>query len=392
MRADACHSAVVEHYYLIRVAYGRYALRNYEHRHALGLLRDGFSQRRVGSEVESGGAVVENEYLWIAYQRAGYRKALFLTARKVSATLFKFIIEPLRLLRNEVESLRYIEGFHYLFIGSVFIAPLHILADSAFEKHSLLRNYAHHSAQLLERIILYVHAAREHLAARNVVKAGDKVHKRRFSAARTADNADSFAARRSEVYIVERVALRAYIAELHVSEFYCGSFCIFGDVLAALVGERRGLIEYLKYSQRGSLRLGKSLYQLGKADKRKQYLRHVVYKRDDLALSDAAVVYADTAAPYDKHSGDIDYNVCQRAHHSGNFSRAYLHYLKRFGFHSEVLLLVVLTRESADNSNARDVFAREKGRLIQLFLYLLVHRHSAVHNVPNHRAEQGYGS
>ena len=67
-------------------------------------------------------------------------------------------------------------------------------------------------------------------------------------------------------------------------------------------------------------------------------------------------------------------------------------YLKRFRFHAEVLLLVVLTRESADNSNARDVFSREKGRLIQLFLYLLVHRHGAVHNVPDHRAEQGYGS
>ena len=70
MRAYTHHRAVVENDYLVCLLYSGYSLRNEEYSNVAAKRMYRLSERRVGRVVERAGAVVENEYLGLFYQRA----------------------------------------------------------------------------------------------------------------------------------------------------------------------------------------------------------------------------------------------------------------------------------------------------------------------------------
>ena len=70
MRAYTHHRAVVEDDYLVCLLYSGYSLRNEEYSNVSAERMYRLSQCRVRCVVERAGAVVENEYLGLFYQRA----------------------------------------------------------------------------------------------------------------------------------------------------------------------------------------------------------------------------------------------------------------------------------------------------------------------------------
>ena len=83
-----------------------------------------------------------------------------------------------------------------------------------------MQHHAHAFAQFFNRIIFHVVSRNEHLAACNIVKAGNQAYKRGFCAARAADDAHGFAGMNHKTCVVDHVAFAVFIIfKADITEF-----------------------------------------------------------------------------------------------------------------------------------------------------------------------------
>ena len=130
--------------------------------------------------------------------------------------------------------------------------------------------------------------------------------------------------------------------------------------------------EDLVYSCRRCRRLGEKNDKVRNNDKRKRYLRHIVYESDDLTLREPTGINSDTAVPYDSRNGKVKNNIGERIEECGKPSHTKRNVKIIVICLVKALLLRVLTGESTDNSYARKSLTGNERDAVELFLNDLV--------------------
>ena len=123
MCSKSYNLSIVQHYDLVRLHDGRRTLRYDKYRHLPVHMCDGFPKRRVRREIKRGCAVVHNENLRLLHERTRNRKALSLSARKVSAALLDLIGKSAFLGIHKLPCLCSLKRLIHLLVRGVRIAP-----------------------------------------------------------------------------------------------------------------------------------------------------------------------------------------------------------------------------------------------------------------------------
>ena len=163
---------------LVRVHQRGDALGDDDLRHFRPLRGQRLTDHGVGLGIDGAGGIVEDQHLRLFEQRAGDAEALALAAGDVRAALLDVGIVLVGELLDEVVRLRQFAGVDHLFIGGVRVAPAQVVLDGAGEEDVLLQHHGHGIAQRFKVVLAHVHAADEHAALGDVVKAGNELHQR----------------------------------------------------------------------------------------------------------------------------------------------------------------------------------------------------------------------
>ena len=105
MRPNTDNSAIVKHDDTVSRTDGPRPLRHHKNSHISRFLPKRFAQRRIRGKIQRTGAVIQNQNLRRANQRAGNRQPLALPARQIASTLLNHGIEPFRKLAYKFGSL-----------------------------------------------------------------------------------------------------------------------------------------------------------------------------------------------------------------------------------------------------------------------------------------------
>lgn len=109
--------------------------------------------------------------------------------------------------------------------------------------------------------------------------------------------------------------------------------------------------------------------QIGKLDQLDQDLRHIVIKRDQLALRDRALVHADAAHAQDCDDSQIDDDIGQRIEQRGELSDKLLRGKQISSFLREAFRFCLFTGKGADDAHAGQIFLRRTGHAVELRLH-----------------------
>ena len=120
--------------------------------------------------------------------------------------------------------------------------------------------------------------------------------------------------------------------------------------------------------------------QIGKLDEFNQNLRHVVIKRDQLALRDHALVYPDAAHAQNRNDSQIDDHIRQRIEKCGKLSDELLCRKQISGLFCEAFRFCLFTGKGADNAHAGQILLRCAGYAVKPCLHTPVERNAAEHD------------
>ena len=193
MGSEAAYPAVVEDKHSVSVLNGGNTLGNDDLCCSRDPLSKGFTNFCIGRSIDRTCRVVEDKHLRVFEERSCDTKTLLLTARNVASSLLDIGIVSIGEAFDEFICAGKLADRAAFFLGSIFIAPAEVVKDSSREKNVLLENYRNAVSESFEIVGLNVLAADINAAVGYIVKTADEVYKARFAAARSADDADSFA-------------------------------------------------------------------------------------------------------------------------------------------------------------------------------------------------------
>ena len=254
-----------------------------------------------------------------------------------------------------------------------------IFPDGAGEEQRLLRHNADARPKRLQLKRFHILAPHEHLSVCRVIEAGDQICQRRFAGACAADHANRLAGRGTEADIGQRIRACLRIAEADVPEFQLRlSRAVRQRVRAA---HHAGLrVQHLRNAARAGGGFCDVQDQIGKLDQLDQDLRHIVIKRDQLALRDRALVHADAAHAQNRDNGQIDDHIRQRIEQRGKSSDKLLRRKQISGFLREAFRLCLFAGKGTDDAHAGQIFLRRTGHAVELRLHAPVERNAAEHD------------
>ena len=131
--------------------------------------------------------------------------------------------------------------------------------------------------------------------------------------------------------------------------------------------------------------------EVGQLDQLDQDLVHVVDQRDDITGCHAADVDLDAAYIQQRHDGQVDDHVGQRAHQGREMADVQLHFGQQVVGRLEAVDLALLLVKGADDANAGQVLAGQAQHPVQTGLGGLIQRVGQDHDAEDYDGQQRDG-
>ena len=199
----------------------------------------------LGDRVERGGRLVEHDDRRVLVERAGQHQALRFAARKLHAVLVdraadvRFAAVRQRAAALEQAGL-FQRALHAGAVGAV-RRLRHVVRKRGFVNRKVLKHGGEKAVVVAPVVPADVRAVQQHGAFGRVVEAADQLDQRRFAGAVQADDRELFAGRHLQADVVQRVLLRAGVAERDVLQLDRIRLCgVRLERLAVLKAERLG--------------------------------------------------------------------------------------------------------------------------------------------------------
>ena len=149
-----------------------------------------FRSCRVRREIKRGCAVVHNENLRLLHERTRNRRALSLSARKVSAALLDLTRKVRLPWHPQTPCLCSLKRLIHLLVRGVELPQLKFSRMVPLKENRLLQNNTDLRHEFIQCIIPHILPVDENLSSGRIVKPWNQIHDRRFSRTGSSDNTD----------------------------------------------------------------------------------------------------------------------------------------------------------------------------------------------------------
>ena len=349
MGAGISQNTVIQHQNLIRKTNRSRSLGHNKGSRWIFHLADAHSKTGIGGIIQRRGAVVQNQYLWLSYQRPGDSQPLALTAGEVASPLLDHGVQFAGLVLDHLTGLGKIQRFPKLIVGGVFPAPKQIFPDRTTEQHSFLRNDANEAAKLIFIHVGHIHTVDQHTAITCPVQARDQIHQGGFAGAGTANDTDGLTRLCPEADALQRIGRSAGIADGNILKFHTSGNRIHRFTP---VGRCSFDLKHIPQPVAGSHRLGDGDDQICHLDQLHQDLGHIIVQGNDHTLGQNTALYLQCAHLNQCNNGNVDDRIGQRIHDGRDPTGGKLAGGQIPGLALKILDLLVFLAESPQDANA----------------------------------------
>ena len=358
MLADSGDRALVEDYDHIRLFYRSDSLRDDDLCGFGDEFLESGADERVGAGVYCACRVVEDEDLRLFQKCAGNTKALLLTARDVRSALLDEGIVAIGKGGNEIVRLSELASLDEFLVGSLPVTPAKIFLDGAREEKILLQNHRNRIAESAQIVFADVNAANLDTSLGRIIKTRNELYERGLRRARAADDTDGHTRFDMNINVgegislclfgileVDRIKVDRAVLDLGLSVCGTRESGLFSedfiDSLEGLGGHCQNYVDHREHHQRHQ-----DLHTVGKHSGELTDVDVRACARDDEVGAEGQHEYH-IEVKADLHNGRVEGND---ALGFGEVARDVL------ACRAEAFALVILTRETFDNSHTAHVF------------------------------------
>ena len=278
-------------------------------------MREGAADLRLRRRIHGGCGVVQNQDLRFFQQRPGNTQPLFLSAGQVVSALVQLRIIAILKGRDKLVCLGGCCGTDHFLVCRILVAPAQVLGNRTGEQHVLLQHHTHAFAQVIQAVILHVHAVYQDFAFVRVIQPRNHAHQRALTASGRPDNADNASRLDGQADVIQHAVFAVLvIAERNVTElhpaFFYGQFLL----LCVVIVQVRFLFQHLTDTFGARHRPGGHHEQERHHNQGGQDLDHIVHKRGQITYCHFPAQHQGMPLPCHCNHRHIHDQRCHRLH------------------------------------------------------------------------------